>query len=186
VNVTQMGLKADARIRLGHGVTYEQDALLTRIRQSEGGGLDVLGRSVVLAFRLAGVRCAFPSVVTQREIGKAIRSQPGIDFAPWKPDADERLRYFKGENWGTTDLYKSVERPPRRQSMQHVLRNSKKALGMADGRVPIEQQASDFVNAFLLKIDNGPNWARQADEEYQRFIHAGFYGTLRKVVDAFS
>src|SRR5918911_1177387 len=67
VNVTQLGLKPKRKFKIRHGVSYEQDALLIKISH-EGGveSLDLIGRAVVLAFRLSGIPAKFPSIVTQK------------------------------------------------------------------------------------------------------------------------
>ncbi|SRR6266496_1044785 len=65
VNVTQLGLKPKRKFKIRHGVSYEQDALLIKISH-EGGveSLDLIGRAVVLAFRLSGIPAKSPSIVT--------------------------------------------------------------------------------------------------------------------------
>ena len=59
-NVTGLGVTERTRFHLRHGVTVEHDALITKISEEHGESIDLIGRSVVLAFRLAGIRAGFP------------------------------------------------------------------------------------------------------------------------------
>ena len=70
-NITGLGIEGEARFRLKHGITAEHDALLTMVTDEHGEHFDLIGRSVVLAFRLTGMKVDFPSIVSQREIVEA-------------------------------------------------------------------------------------------------------------------
>src|ERR1700738_3679858 len=73
VNVTQLCSPPKERIRVRHAVTYEKDAVLIDLTHSgDMKSKDVLGRSVVAAFRLSGIECGFPGIVTHREVLKAV------------------------------------------------------------------------------------------------------------------
>src|SRR5271157_2814771 len=111
VNVTQLGVKSPRKFRIRHGVSYEQDALTTRITYPGGFELlDLTGRAVVLAFRLSGIAVEFPGVVTEKSLVDASRewSRETITFAKWDPGAEEKGKYFKGETWGTRSIYASA------------------------------------------------------------------------------
>jgi class 3 adenylate cyclase len=87
VNVTQLGLKPRRKFRIRHGVTYEQDASLIKIVHLGGfQSLDIVGRAVVLAFRLSGVAAAFPGIVTQKDLVDASVDQrtAARDFCKWQ------------------------------------------------------------------------------------------------------
>src|ERR1700731_2703127 len=63
VNVTQLCIPTKERIRIRHAVTYEKDALLIDLQHSgDMKSKDLLGRSVVAAFRLSGISCDLPGI----------------------------------------------------------------------------------------------------------------------------
>ena len=64
-NVTRLGVDTGPKLRLRHGLAMEHDALITTVVDSNGRNLDLIGRSVVLAFRLASIKTDFPNIVTQ-------------------------------------------------------------------------------------------------------------------------
>ena len=72
-NVTRLGVDMDATLRLRHGLTMEHDALVVTVSDEHGTNLDLIGRSVVLAFRLAGMKSSFPNIVTQRRSWKKLQ-----------------------------------------------------------------------------------------------------------------
>ena len=71
-NVTKLGIEGGNPFQLRHGLTNEHDALITKISDEQGEFLDLIGRSVVLAFRLSGIKADFPGIVTQKEVVEAI------------------------------------------------------------------------------------------------------------------
>ena len=105
-NITGLGIEGNTRFRLKHGLTVEHDALLTKVHDENGEYFDLIGRSVVLAFRLAGMKVHFPGIVTTREIVEETTGEnlSSIKFKKVNLSADERLRYFKGDRWGTANL----------------------------------------------------------------------------------
>ena len=60
-NVTKLGIEGSIPFHLRHGLTIEHDALITNISDEQGEFLDLIGRSVVLAFRLSGIKAGFPA-----------------------------------------------------------------------------------------------------------------------------
>src|SRR3954464_2254957 len=111
-NVTRLGLPLGVKFRLRHGITYEQDALVSIINYPGGyRAMDLIGRGVVLAFRLAGVPAPFPNVTVQSEIVNAHTSSLPMTLERWEPTDEDCLRYFKGETWGTNSLFNSREKP---------------------------------------------------------------------------
>jgi len=119
VNVTQLCISSKERIRIRHAVTYEKDALLIDIQHSgDMKSKDVLGRSVVAAFRLSGISCSFPGIVTHREVLRAREDadiNSSITFKALPITTDMRLRYFKGEKFGSREVYVTADRAPRRR-----------------------------------------------------------------------
>jgi len=122
VNVTQLGLKPKRKFKIRHGVSYEQDALLIKISH-EGGveSLDLIRRAVVLAFRLSGIPAKSPSIVTQKELVAASADllEYGPTFSRWQVSATDKLKFFKGERWGTEGIiYLSISHGKLRASRQ--------------------------------------------------------------------
>lgn len=186
VNVTKLGVESEATFLISHGIAFEQDALLTRITHLSGHQeLDIIGRSVVLAFRLSGVHAAFPSVVTQREIAIAARDKDrdAITFTSWRPTTEERLRYFKGEKFGTANLYKSIERKPPRVSTRALLRNAKTIVAELDNSAPeIDSPHLRFSKELVLKMNDGPEWAKDVLATYGGYVQDDLLGAVKKVV----
>jgi class 3 adenylate cyclase len=52
VNVSQLGITAPVKFKIRHAMTMEHDALVIDLSYSENNSTDLLGRAVVLAFRL--------------------------------------------------------------------------------------------------------------------------------------
>ena len=128
VSLTKLGIEGGNPFQLRHGLVIEHDALITNISDEQGEFLDLIGRSVVLAFRLSGIKAGFPGIVTHKEVVEAISNKiPQINFKKLNLSAEEKLKYFKGERWGTNNLWVSADRKPRIRSLNSLLRSSKKA-----------------------------------------------------------
>ena len=186
VNVTQLGLQPERKFRMRHGVTYEQDALITKITHLDGyESLDITGRAVVLAFRLSSIPAPFPSVISQREVVSAYKENgtPIIHFRKWSPDAEERLRYFKNERWGTGSLFSSGERTARRKSLLAILKQSRQAIALAQGSRKPQRPDSGFANQFLRRFLSGPQWCRDVETQYVEFIRDGLMGSLQGLIE---
>jgi len=186
VNVTQLGLKPQRKFRIRHGVTYEHDALVIRFIQPNGHeGLDLIGRAVVLAFRLPGLEAAYPGIATQRQltVAAAEYGEMSINFKKRDILRDDRLKYFKGERWGTESICVSSDRTPRRLSRGTAIRRAKEAVALAEGRKPPPSTEPNFMHAFLQYMLLGPDWSRETGEELARFVSEGLLGTLKKMID---
>jgi class 3 adenylate cyclase len=172
VNVTQLNVKTERKYQLCHGVTYEPDALLTNITYSTGHQTtDLTGRSVVLAFRLSSIQGAFPNITTHREVVEATdgRGPSGLHFKRWRMTTTDRLRYFKGERWGTSSIYTSSERKEPRRSLRSVVRKSKEAILKAE--TPSEESSArlEFLERFISQMLSGPDWCTAVVNDYTRF-----------------
>lgn len=184
VNVTQLGTSPDKKFHLRHGVSYEHDALLTTItHSSEHQSLDVTGRGVVLAFRLSGVRAAFPNVVTDIQVAKAANDAGFryINFKTWLPNSDELLRYFKGERWGTRNLAVSVDKKPRTNSIEATVKKTKNLISKVEMNDLALFQSHEFVNRYMKAMSNGPQWAKDVNEEEIRFLNDDMLGSLKQI-----
>ena len=180
-NVTGLDVDSKRKFRIRHGVALEHDALITHIIQDGSETLDLIGRAVVLAFRLSGIKAAFPSIVTQREIIGASKKHTNakIHFKKLKLDADERLKYFKGERWGLSTLYASVDRQPRRRGFKSTTRQIRKVISEAEKGKPIKKPSSDIADSFFFKIADGPVWSRNSANEYFRYLKEDLLGNLK-------
>ena len=135
----------------------------------------------MLAFRLSSVPAPFPGVAIQQGIAIAHKAipKPAVRFRRWCPNATERMKYFKGERWGTTTLYLSEETKKGESSRRAVLLNAKKAIELANGVRP--RQDSDrlvFARRFAEEMMAGPEWAQTSIGEYARYIHEDLLGSL--------
>lgn len=186
VNITQLGLKPKQKFKIRHGVTYEQDALLIKIKHKGGfETLDLLGRDVVLAFRLSGIPAEFPGIVTKKELVIASTNyrRAARDFIKWSAKRDEKLKYFKGERWGTDDIYTSVDKLRRARDPKALLRQVKKVIAETKDTKQVFDKNSDFVKRFLENMMEGPEeWCREVIDEYIRYIKEDMFVALRKVV----
>jgi class 3 adenylate cyclase len=183
VNTTQLGLVPARPFKVRHGVAYEQDALLMEITHPEGvESLDLIGRAVVLAFRLSGVNADFPGVSAQREIVEAARGYPSLHFRSWKPSKEECLRYFKGERWSTDVLYRSGARKPRPRTKTSTMKLATAAVEKATGLSAVDDSAFAFTRSLLTGMANGPEWTQRVAADYTRFVREELLGSLVAVL----
>ncbi|TVQ30179.1 MAG: hypothetical protein EA376_13900 [Phycisphaeraceae bacterium] len=187
VNITQLGTNPGKKFRIRHGVSYEHDALLTRITHGDGHeDLDVMGRAVVLSFRMSGIPAKFPGILAQGEVVKGYIEAGGdrIHFRKWTPNKEERLRYFKNERWGIGSLYGSAAKPRRLRSVSSAIKQGKMAILKAEGKHDEEPEGIDFMRQFLARFQSGPPWCREVIDEYTRFIREELMGTLKQFLEA--
>ena len=180
VNVTNLGIRTESTFRIRHGVTYEADALVTTLDYSGIEFSDLIGRSVVLAFRLSGIRAAFPCIVTQKDLVVPNRKELArlANFKSRKFTPEERQRYFKGEPWGTSGIYVSADRRPRARSTKAVLAQVKKAISKAK----TQPKEISFSTRFINSMISGPTWCSIVIAEYARFIRDDLLGSLESLV----
>lgn len=187
INVTQLGLKPLKNFKIRHGITYEQDALLTTITHSDGHkSLDITGRAVVLACRLSGIQSDFPNVTTQRELAQASRAEGSfsIDFKKWLPSDEDKLRYFKGNSWGLNSIYISGSFRKRTPSLSAIMKNTSKVIKKAESHLPGNQKDTDFSAKFLARMNAGPDWCKDVTKELLRFTKEEMLDTLKKFLSS--
>ena len=186
VNVTQLGLSPHKKFRIRHGVTYEPDALVTKISHPGGyESLDLAGRAVVLAFRLSGVAAEFPGISTQKELVDASRgySDAADQFRKWKPSSDEKLKHFKGERWGTTSIYVSARVATRRPgSPTSLVRQAKAAIKAVEGEKVHSEASFEFAKRFLASMQAGPEWCAEVVNQYLTFVREQMFEPLKQIV----
>lgn len=198
VHMTQLGLSPQQKFRIRHGITYEQDGLTMHVPRVGGGDpdFDVIGRSVVLATRLAGIDAKFPCITTQRELAHITKKGSGLgQYRKRSFKAGELLKYFKGERWGTDQIYSSHDSAPKRQ--KHTPASRRKLARWADDilskvRGTVED-IPDFRTRFALAYNdymtNGPEWCRQVWQEHGNALLEVFQifesaqSLLSKIVD---
>lgn len=181
VNVTSLGIRAPKNLRLRHGVSYEPDALVMRITGSDGHvAHDLLGRRVVHAFRMSSIACAFPGIVSEARVVRAYATTPAasIVFRRRMLMAEERLRFFKGERFGTDTLYATVDQKLRRRSLCAVVTQGKRALSKFDVPDATPSVTTDFASRMM----RGPRWAIEVMREQHRFVEEELAGSLRKLL----
>lgn len=185
VNVTQLGVDSGKKFKLRHGVAYEKDALVTTIKSSDGVTLtDLIGRDVVLAFRLSGIEAKFPSIVTQKELATAHKEHAPshISFSAWRPSKEDRLKFFKGEARGLSSICVTGTRKHRSVSKQTVLKRSKSAIAAAEGRKQTKYPFYEVWDRFDSVFLSGPPWCRDVMAEYLRFIKEDLLESLKGAV----
>jgi len=185
VNVTQLGLKPDQKFRLRHGMAYEQDALATKITYPGGFELlDLTGRGIVFAFRLSGISAEFPGIVTQKELASTMSRNPAplINFRKWQPQGEDKLKYFKGERWGTSSIYVSSKVPQKPKSANAVIKHAKRVMARAEGESSMTDEEFGFARRFQEGMHSGPDWCSDVMEQYLSFVRNDLLGNLKSVI----
>jgi len=182
VNVTQLGINTKKKIRIRHSLVFENDALIIRITYQKGHqSIDLIGRSVVLAFRLCGVPSPFPHIVTQREIVEASRRNnwSTTRFMKRNFTSTEIERFFKGEKWGTKTVFVSSEKVRKPLSHHSVIKQVKNAIRAAEGETKIPEMKQKCAEAFIHKMLKGPQWCREIIMEFDRFTKEELLDNLK-------
>lgn len=184
VNVTQLGLSSDGRITIRHGITFENDVLKIEIRNSDGPiSVDLIGRDVVLAFRLSGIPVDFPRIVTQWTLVEAARKylSETMHFEKLVLSDEDVLRFFKGERRALRSLYASSQRRkvPTTKSIQKQVTE---AIAKAEPGESREDIASVFAEEYLNRLSDGPPWAKKIAIKLTEFTKEKLLSTLKVVV----
>jgi class 3 adenylate cyclase len=178
VAMMQLGLTPKVKFTIRHSITLEHDALITKIEHHDGHvSVDIIGRAVVLAFRLCGVKSGFPRIITQGDlVRKSNRNQIGqFRFTPVTFKPEDYLRYFKGEKWGTDSIYKACKsRWTKREiagvraftsnlaTPQNINPNMLSGLGID----------LNFIVNFINYMNAGPEWSKGVLKGYFDFLMA--------------
>jgi len=184
VNVTQLGLSPGRKFHIRHGITYEHDALLVKIiHTDEHESLDLIGRAVVLAFRISGIKASFPNIVTHRELAEAYAPyrQIGTTFQKRSISKEEELKFFKGHGWQTNQIFASVARRGKPKNIATVIKLAKEAIAKTEGTCTLTDEDS-FSMQFLRNMMSGPKWCRDVISKEIQFLRDDFLGSLKKVV----
>lgn len=185
VNVTQLGIESDAKYRIRNAVTLEHDALLLHLTDGSGHtSLDVLGRAVVLAFRLTAITADFPHLVTVDELFKMNGKNSKFDHLKKKKLSRTDLnKFFKGENWGTGGIYVSSKRKQPKVSREQLQHNIEATILQAEtGKGLSTTPADDLILEFNSKMLAGPEWAKQVVTKQHEFARDQLLGNLKKLL----
>jgi len=164
VNITKLLVKSQQKFHIRHGVCFEHDALVIRISHSSYKSIDLIGRAVVLAFRMSELPAGFPRIVTQKDLVFASPPPKGFTWKRKKLSEEDRLKYFKGEKWGANSIYVSADKNKRPNSLKSTTRLIKKTLSDIDKP---ETTAEDTFGAkFVPRMLSGPEWSQEAIKEY--------------------
>jgi len=185
VNVTQFGINTKKKIKICHSIVLEEDALLIRITHKKNHqSLDLIGRSAVLAFRLCGIPSSSPHIVTQREIVEATRRNKwtSCSFKKRNFNSVEIDKFFKGEKWGTKNIFVSKEKVCRPRSLRSVIKQTKKAICKAEGEAKIPEMKQKYAEVYVNKMLKGPQWCSDIMMEFARFTEEELLGSLKKLL----
>lgn len=184
VNVTQLGVKAPRKFRVRHGVTYEPDAQLIKVRHADDHeSLDLIGRSVVLAFRLSGMSARFPGIVTEAKLYKAYSGFGGtIYFRKRNITANDRLKFFKGQRLGTDTIYATADRISRPKALRSVVKQVREAIDHVKELQDDDSLVSSFTEALFERLLSGPDWAKEVMEDQRRWVMDDLLGSLINVL----
>lgn len=135
---------------------------------------------MVLAFRLSGVASDFPNIAAQREVVET--SVPvGYDFRRWNPTPEERLKYFKGEAWGTRGLYISGDKKQRQRSKRAILSTAKSAIASAERPCDPSDPTLEFSHRLVSTMMAGPEWSRRVMTDYMKFLRFEMLEPLKSI-----
>lgn len=184
VNVSQLAVDSPVKFHIRHAVTYEKDGLVIDLQHSgEMSSRDVLGRSVVLAFRSSSIKGAFPSIVTQRELVEAYKDsdqQLCVTFKNLRLNKEEQLRYFKGELWGLKTLYISAEKKQRRTKLS-VIKQARRALSKHESADPDYDSIPAKIAMDMLK---GPAWCQAVISQVEKYITGELAPALKRAMES--
>lgn len=158
-NITQLGVKPQSKFGIRHGVTFEKDGLLFKIHEYNGNkSIDLIGRAVVLAFRLSGVEAKFPSIVTEKEIISENSSY--CNFTNWNPTENDILKFFKGERLGVDEIMITSEKELQSNSenIEKLKSISCNLIDEMDNNVSTDNETDESLLKFLELMKNGPEW----------------------------
>lgn len=178
-NITQLGLNPEKKFKIRHGVTYEKDALLMKIKdESNRESIDIIGRAVVLAFRLSGVESYFPSIVTTSEL----IHPSNTNFKKWKPNKEGKLKYFKGEEFGIESIFVSCEKQQvnKNTNIIAIKDEIKETLFKTNSKASLDSQHPIVI--FLNKMNSGPIWCQEIIDKEIGFIKNDLIGSLQSFI----
>ena len=164
INITQLGVRNSPRFKVRHGICYEQDALLIKIGHIDHNSLDLIGRAVVLAFRLSGMQADFPGIATQKELINGKPRPIGYSWKKKRLTREDNLKYFKGEKFGANNIYVSVGKIRKLRTTHSLTRSIKHAISKFEDKDAIP--ADSFGGRLVPVMLSGPKWCREIMKEF--------------------
>ncbi len=188
-NVTNLAVKSSGSpsFILRHGITWEPDALVMSIEESnDHRSMDILGRDVVLAFRLAGIRVDFPHISTQKAIADIASKHTHTNhtFNSLNLSDDDVLKYFKGELRSLRQLVGSSAARKSRRSKRPVVDQVMGSFKMLGSDLQGQPDYRKMVDEYVYRLRSGPRWAREILDKETRFISKDLIATLLKVFES--
>jgi hypothetical protein len=188
-NVTNLAVRSSGSpsFSLRHGITWEPDALVMSVEESnDHRSMDILGRDVVLAFRLASIRVDFPHISTQKALADiAIKhAHTNHTFNSLNLSDDDVLKYFKGERRSLKQLVGSSEARKSRRSKRPVVDQVMGAFKMLRSGLQNQADYAKMVDEYVNRLRSGPEWAKEILDKETRFINNDLIGTLLKVLES--
>jgi class 3 adenylate cyclase len=181
VNVSQLSVESMVKFKIRHAVTLEHDALVIDLAYSDKSATDVLGRAVVLAFRLSSIKAEFPGIVTHRELLKLVKDTGTINFKKLKMSKDDRLKYFKDETWGTSDIFVSGGRAQHSVGLKTLIMRTKELIeNVESGNLNAKRR--DFVTKVVMEMANGPEWCGEVRKALDDFCKESLLGSLKQII----
>jgi hypothetical protein len=182
INITQLGVHGNQKFKVRHGICLEHDALLIKIKHQDHESLDLIGRAVVLAFRLSGLPTDFPGIATKKDL--LHEDIPPKAFS-WKRKIltkEERLKYFKGEGFGLRDIYVSVNKIRKQKPVKSLIKSITRTLSEFNSQHSISTDS--FGGKLVPLMLNGPEWCQNIMKEYGQ--HASrMHELLSEALDLF-
>ncbi len=170
INATQLGVACPKRFKIRHGVVLDPDSILIEHNTKRIKLIDIIGRGVVLTFRLAGIKAPFPGIVTQKNLVEAAAAC-GCEYAFHKSEFthEDLLKYFKGEKWATNKVWVSadpaLQKGPLPLGSQQ--KQQKKRPPLSTG-LPLSKQP--WLSSFYHELLAGEPWAKQSAQKLDEII----------------
>lgn len=169
-NVTQMALESDIRISVRNALTFEEDALITNIDVEGNKSVDLLGRSVVLCFRLSSIESDFPRIISHGDLVFEKNSKFNPNPVKMNFTEEEINKYFKGEKWNTDNVYRAEFF---KGFKNRFSKSKNKEFKLEDVK------PTDFSMKIQSELLNGPEWSQKLYKEYINFLRNDMYSALK-------
>lgn len=160
-NVTQLNTNIKEKILLRHGVTFEEDAQMTIINSKDLKATDIIGRNVVLAFRLSSFEHFFPNITIH---GDLVFEDSKFKDAFKKMEINEEILFkvFKGQKYQIDNLYElDITNSLKRNKNKPLKKILKDTIDNNDNiESPLDKRSINlFHNKFDEALRTGPDWA---------------------------
>jgi hypothetical protein len=165
-------------------LALEHDAIASRITGIEGS-TELIGRSIVLASRLAGLPSPYPSILIHKGLAvEAMESSESKLYFKRYPISQQNVdRYFKGERKGTDQIYALTSQKPRKPSLAAAVKKARQALDNLDSHKNVNMDHAVSLGILLARLEDGPQWVGPCIKAYVTFIRDEMGGALRQFID---